>query len=72
LVPLQPPEAVQEVLFVLVQERVLDCPWVILEGDAVRETVGTGTTVTVTLCVALPPVPVHVSVYVVFVVGETD
>ena len=40
LVPLQAPEAEQEVALVLLQERVLDDPEVIEVGLAVRETVG--------------------------------
>jgi hypothetical protein len=74
LVPLLPFERVQLVLFVDDQLTTDVPPYAIDEGFAVSETWGTGTaeTVTTVLCAVLPPLPVHVSVYVVFVVGETD
>ena len=40
LVPVHPPDAVQEVAFVLDQVRVEDWPEVIDVGEAERETVG--------------------------------
>jgi len=41
-VPVQPPDAVQEVALVEDQERVEDWPEVIEEGEEERETVGAG------------------------------
>ena len=40
MVPLQAPEAVQAVALVLLQDRVLDSPSLIVEGLALKETVG--------------------------------
>jgi hypothetical protein len=41
-VPLQPPVAVQDVALVELQVRVEDCPAIMLEGDALSDTVGAG------------------------------
>lgn len=61
--PLQPPEAVQEVAFVDDQDNVEALPLATVVGLALRVTVGVGeVTVTVADCAALPPVPVQVSV----------
>ena len=65
LVPVQPPEAVQDVAFVLVQLRVEELPLMTVVGVALKVTVGTvgpEATVTVTDCAAVPPAPVHVRV----------
>ena len=64
LVPLQPPEAVQEVVFVLDQVSVAEPPEVTEAGEAVRVTVGCGgwMTATDTEFDAEPPGPVQVSV----------
>ena len=68
MLPLQPPEAVQEVALVELQVRVALCPAVMLVGLAESETVGVGVgvgvevTVTVALAEAEPPEPVQVSV----------
>ena len=68
LLPLQPPEAVQEVALVELQVRVALCPAVMLVGLAESETVGermgvgVEVTVTVALAEAEPPEPVQVSV----------
>ncbi len=60
--PLQPPEAVQEVAFVVDQLKVELLPLTMELGLAARLTVGAGdVTVTVADCAALPPAPVHVS-----------
>jgi hypothetical protein len=63
LVPLQPPEAVQEVAFVVLQTRVAALPLVMLAGLALRVTAGAGAgaVVTVTDVVAslLPPAPLQ-------------
>ena len=60
-VPVQPPEAVQEVALVELQVRVELPPDAIVVGLALKLTVGV--TVTVADCgVLLPPVPVQVSV----------
>ena len=64
-VPVQPPEAVQAVAFVLVQLSVDEPPLVTVVGVAVNDTeggVGPAATVTVTDCAAEPPAPVQVSV----------
>ncbi len=74
-VPLQPPDAVQLVAFVVFQESALDCPLVIEDGAADKATIGCGVvaeTVTVADCETVPPGPVHVIVYVVVTVGATD
>lgn len=68
LVPVQPPEAVQALAFVLVQFSVEESPLVIVVGAALNDTVGgvgPDATVTVTDCAAVPPAPVQVSVKVV-------
>ncbi len=64
--PLQPPEAVQAVAFVVVQAR-FDCwPATIVPGSAVSVSVGAAgggaTTVTLTVWLVEPPLPVHESV----------
>ncbi len=66
LVPLQPPEAVQELAFVLDQVSVVDPPLITVVGEAVSETDGAdGPTVTVVDCAAVPPGPAQVNVKVV-------
>ncbi len=62
-VPVQPPEAVQEVALVELHVRVALLPETTLVGLTLKLTVGAGV-VTVTLADAepLPPVPVQVSV----------
>jgi hypothetical protein len=70
-VPLQPPEAVQDVALVELQVNVEDPPLVVVVGLAVSMAVGTGLAVTVTVAAAavlVPPVPVQVREYVVSVV----
>jgi len=63
--PLQPPDAVQEVAFVDDHVSVAAAPLLTVLGLAEKATVGAGVvTVTVTDCAALPPVPLHVRVYV--------
>jgi hypothetical protein len=67
-VPLQPPEAVQDVALVELQVNVEDPPLVVVVGLAVRMAVGTGLVVTVTVAAAgvlVPPAPVQVNEYVV-------
>ena len=62
--PDQPPEALQEVAFVVVQVKVELPPLTMELGLAVRLTVGAGVaevTEIVAAWVALPPAPVHVS-----------
>ena len=60
-VPLQPPEAAQEVALVEDQDKVAFAPLATVLGLAVRVTVGAGVvTVTVADCEALPPLPVQV------------
>jgi hypothetical protein len=63
-VPLQPPDAVQDVALVEVQLKVAVCPVEITEGVAVKEAVGTtGPTLTVAEAGALvPPGPEQVKV----------
>ena len=66
-VPLQPPEAVQDVALVEVQVSVDDPPLAMVGGLAVRVAVGTGLVVTVTVAGAaglVPPAPAHVNEYV--------
>ena len=68
--PFQPPEAAQEVAFVVDQFKVEAPPLAMELGLAVRLTVGAGVgavTDTVVACVAEPPGPVHVTEYVVLV-----
>jgi hypothetical protein len=61
--PLQPPEAVQELAFVDDQVSVDAAPLLTVVGFPVSVTVGVGVvTVTVTDCEALPPVPLQVNV----------
>ena len=61
--PLQPPEAVQEVAFLDDQDSAELLPLAIVLGLALKLTVGAGeVTVTVADCAALPPAPVQVSV----------
>jgi hypothetical protein len=68
--PLQPPEAAQEVALVDVQFNVAPPPLAIVLGLALKLTVGAvAVTETVADCVALPPVPVHVSPYVALAVS---
>jgi hypothetical protein len=63
--PLQPPDAVQELALVDVQVRVALPPLLTVLGLALRVTVGVGVvTVTVTDCDAEPPLPEQVNVYV--------
>ena len=62
--PVQPPEAVQAVAFVVVQLSVDELPLVTVVGVALSDTVGgvgPAATVTVTDCAAVPPAPVQVS-----------
>jgi hypothetical protein len=62
-VPLQPPEAVQEVAPLEVQDSIVVPPEAIADGFAVRVTAtACGVTVTVALALADPPAPVQVSV----------
>jgi SpoU rRNA methylase family enzyme len=64
LEPVQPPEAVQEVAFVVDQLRVELLPLTMELGLAARLTVGAGVgevTETVAAWVALPPLPVQVN-----------
>ncbi len=72
--PVQPPDAVHDVAFVLDQVSVELLPVVIDVGLALRVTVGSAE-VTVTVALAgvavVPPGPVHASAYVVVAVGET-
>ncbi len=61
--PVQPPEALQEVAFVEDQVRVEVAPCATVLGLAEIVTAGAGVvTETVAACTALPPAPVHVSV----------
>ena len=65
LLPDQPPEAEQDVAWVLVQVTVELLPLAIVLGLAARLIVGAGAgvvTETVAACVALPPAPVHVRI----------
>lgn len=69
IVPLQPPEAVQNVAFVEFQFKVEAAPLTTAVGFAVNEAVGSPRIVTVTVAAVLvPPVPVHFKVYVVLAV----
>jgi len=68
-VPLQAPEAVQEVALLEVHVKVEPLPLVTLVGFALIDTLGgVADTVTVADCDAEPPEPVQVSVYFVVVV----
>lgn len=61
--PLQPPEAMQEVAFLDDQDSVELLPLATVLGLALKLTVGAGeVTVTVADCAALPPAPVQVNV----------
>ena len=61
--PLQPPEAMQEVAFLDDQDSVELLPLAMVLGLALKLTVGAGeVTVTVADCAALPPAPVQVNV----------
>ena len=61
--PVQPPDAVQAVAFVDVQDRVELAPLAMVLGLVLKLTVGAAeVTVTVADCAALPPVPVQVNV----------
>ena len=61
--PLQPPEALQDVAFLDDQDSAELLPLAIVLGLALKLTVGAGeVTVTVADCAALPPAPVQVSV----------
>jgi hypothetical protein len=63
LLPVQPPEAVQDVALVEDQVRVEVAPLATVLGLAVRVTAGAGVvTDTVADCAALPPAPLQVSV----------
>ncbi len=65
LLPDQPPEAEQDVAWVLVQVTVELLPLAIVLGLAARLIVGAGAgvvTETVAACVALPPAPVQVRI----------
>ena len=55
LIPDHDPEAVQDVAFVLLQVNADDCPFVIAEGLAERETVG----VRILACVVAPTTLLH-------------
>src|ERR1700733_2881865 len=69
LVPPQPPEAVQEVAFVVLQTRVAALPLVMLAGLALRVTAGAGAgagavvTVTDVVVSLLPPAPLQANAY---------
>ena len=69
LVPLQPPDAAQDVALVLDQVSVAEPPEFTLLGVALSVTVGAApATVTVTDCVADPPDPLQVNSYSVVLV----
>ena len=64
MLPLQPPEAVQEVALVELQVSVDAPPLATVVGFAVKVTVGAGITVTVAVTTLLvPPVPVQANEY---------
>jgi hypothetical protein len=68
-VPLQPPEAVQDVALVELQVSVDDPPLAIVVSPAVSATVGAGAMLTVAVVgVLVPPTPVQVNEYVVLAV----
>jgi hypothetical protein len=68
-VPLQPPEAVQDVALVELQVKVDDPPLAMVDGLAIRVAVGAEAMVTVAAVgLLMPPVPVHVNEYVVLAV----
>jgi hypothetical protein len=61
LLPVQPPEAVQDVAFVEDQVKVAVAPFLTVLGLAARVTAGAGVvTETVASCAALPPAPLQV------------
>jgi hypothetical protein len=68
--PLQPPDAVQLVAFVLCQDRPALPPAATCSGEAVRDTEiaggglggGTGVMLIMTCCEMLPPAPLQASV----------
>lgn len=64
VLPVQPPDAVHVVAFVLDHVSVDDWPVVMVVGLAIIETVGAlaAVTFTVALLLAVPPVPVQASV----------
>jgi hypothetical protein len=69
-VPLQPPDAVQDVALVELQVRVEAAPLTTEAGFAVKEAVGSPRIVTVAVAAVLvPPAPLHVNEYVVLVVS---
>ncbi len=60
MVPVHPPEALQEFAFIEDQFKVVALPAIMLVGLAENVTVGgTVVTVTVTLFDVVPPAPVH-------------
>ena len=68
-VPLQPPEAMQDVALVELQVRVDDPPPAMVGGLAVRVAVGAEAMVTVAAVgILVPPVPIHVNEYIVLAV----
>ena len=68
-VPLQPPEAVQDVALVELHVSVEDPPLAMVVGFAVSVAVGLRAMVTVAVAAVLvPPAPVHVNEYVVLAV----
>jgi len=71
LLPLQAPEAVQEVALSEDQDRVELLPLAMVLGLALKLTVGAcEVTLTVADCAALPPAPVQVRVYVAFALSS--
>ncbi len=67
LLPLHPPDAVQDEALVEDHDSVELLPLAMLLGLALKLTVGAGeVTVTVADCAALPPAPVQLRVYVAF------
>ena len=69
-VPVQPPEAVQDVVFVETHVRVVDCPWVRVVVLAEKESVGvvegggvggggSVTVIVISLAMVSPSVPVQ-------------
>jgi hypothetical protein len=72
LLPDQPPDAAQEVAFVVLQLRVEVLPEATETGFAANVTVGRAFTVTVTLRDVVPPAPVQASVNVLFDASEAE
>lgn len=69
LVPLQPPDAAQDVALVLAQLSAAEPPEFTLLGVALSVTIGAAVaTETVTDCVAVPPAPLQVNSYSVVLV----